>query len=113
VVGLGRLLLDRFVSKDAGNNEGSITTETLTFQGRKLALNVSAPYGRVCVEMLGERGQSVPGFGYSECDAISGDRGRHSVTWKGNSDVPRISEQPVQLRFHLTDAKLDSFAFRS
>ncbi len=111
--GLATLRLDGFVSIDAEEKEGELTTKLLTFQGNRLNINAQAKEGSVMVEILKENGRTVKGFDLSDCDKFSGDSVRHTVTWKGNADVSSLQGMPVKLRFYLKKAKLYSFHFQN
>ncbi|MHC4864362.1 MAG: hypothetical protein ACYTEX_09780 [Planctomycetota bacterium] len=118
--------LDGFFSLDAGEQTGTIITRPLIFEGEKLILNVNAEKGSVKVAMLGLAGKEMTGFNvalkdppkkdvrcYSikHCVPVTADSVRHTVTWKGSSDVGSIAGQVVRLRFELQNAKLFAFQF--
>ena len=63
------------------------------------------------VELLDAAGKPLPETGLS--DEVKVDSLRHTVTFSGNADVSRWQGRPTSLRFHLADAELYSFAFRS
>ena len=111
-IGLGTLRLDGWVSIEAGEKEGTLTTKPLVLEGKRLLINASAPAGEVAVAILDPSGAPIPGFTGDDCDVFTGDSVRHVVTWRGNSNVARIAGKPVVLRFGLTNAKLYSFACR-
>ena len=112
-INLAKLRLDGWVSVDAGDEPGTLTTKPLKFAGDKLVINAEAQDGWIGVEILGRSGQRpVPGFSLADCERFSGDSVRHTVKWRGNSDLSRLQGRPVRLRFHLQNAKLYSFVFR-
>ena len=112
-INLAKLRLDGWVSVDAGDEPGTLTTKPLKLTGDKLVINADAEDGGVGVEILGRTGQRpVPGFSLADCDRFSGDSVRHTVAWQGSSDLSRLQDRPVRLRFHLQNAKLYSFVFR-
>ena len=110
-LGLAKLRLDGFVSLDAGETPGTMTTRPLRFQGAKLVINAQAKGGSVAVEILDRDGRSIEGFDAADCDAFSGDSLRHTVTWGTRSDLSALRGAPIRLRFHLNMAKLYSFVF--
>ena len=115
-VGLAILRLDGFV---AITGKGALTTRPLRFQGRALEINatgvdkyVGPDYGTVRVEVLdGSTGQPVAGFTKDDSDPFGGDEIRHTVSWKGKSDLKTLTGKTIQLRFHLDKAKLFAFQF--
>ena len=112
-IGLATLRLDGWVSVDAGPEGGVLTTKPVVFEaGGKLVINAEAPKGSVVVEILDAADKTVPGFGVGDCDAFTGDAIRHTVTWRGESDVSTLAGKAVRLRFHLKNAKFYSFVFQ-
>jgi hypothetical protein len=110
-IGLANLRLDGFVSVEAGEQEGELTTKLLTFRGEKLIVNASATQGTIAVEVLDASGQPVNGFEREKCEVFSGDEIRHTVNWRGGPNVKRLNGTPVRLRFHLRKANLYAFQF--
>jgi hypothetical protein len=108
-IGLATLRKDGFVSLDAGNTEGSITTKKLTGCRGPLRLNYSAPGGSIRVEVLDVNGAPLPGYGREECVPLSGDHVDQQVTWSKTDQLPDRSE-PFRIRFLLRNASLYSFA---
>ncbi len=45
----------------------------------------------------------------ADCDSLTGDKVRHTVTWKGNDTLKHPMR--VKLRFFMRDANLYSFQF--
>jgi hypothetical protein len=102
--------LDGFVSLDAGQTAGTFITRPLSFEGDKLMLNAAAR-GRILVEIQDEKGDTIPGFAMTDCDAVQTDSIRHVVSWKGNRDLARLAGKVVRLRFEMADAKLFALQF--
>ncbi|MDA0832687.1 MAG: hypothetical protein O2955_03220 [Planctomycetota bacterium] len=111
-VGLAKLRLDGFVSIDAGDTEGTLTTKPLIFLGDTLEVNTNAEGGSLLVEALDEDGNSIEGFGKQQADPISSDHVRHVVRWNGDADCHLLQGRPIRLRFHLKNSKLYSFTPR-
>ena len=110
-IGLAKWKLDRFVSADARNRSGSLTTIPVIFSGQRLELNASTrPGGSIRVALLGASGQPLEHYASSE--PFHGDELRKSVIWPGNRSPAEMAGKPVCLRFELRDAELFSFAFR-
>ena len=118
-VGLAKMRLDGFASIDGYAPGGSWTTRPFVFDGDRLVVNVRAPeqvygpskasVGSFRAEVLDAAGAPIPGYTTDECDPLSGDQLRHTVTWRGNRDVSRLAGQPVRLRFNQSSAALYSF----
>ncbi len=112
-IGLAKLRLDGWVSLDAGNEPGTLTTKPLKFEGDELVINANAQDGWVGVEILSRTGQrALPGFSLADCRRFTGDSVRHTVKWEDGADLSRWQGRPVRLRFHLQNARLYSFVFR-
>lgn len=110
-IGLAKWKLDRFVSVDAPAEGGSLTTVPVRFAGTRLEINaLTRPAGAVSVEILDAGGRSLESFGRSR--SFEGDSLRHVVAWEHGSDVSKLRNQLVTLKFHIKNAELYSFAFR-
>lgn len=124
---LQRLTLrtDGFASLAAGFEGGQCRTRVIRFRGDgagetgqpagacQLTLNVStSAAGGVEVALLKPDGTPIPGFSFDDCDTITGDAIDRVVSWSGQSDVSRLSGQPLRLAFRLQDADVFSFRFR-
>ena len=102
--------LDGFISLDAGNENGSVTTRPLVFNGTRLVLNIDVK-GTAKVAILDKDNKPVSGFALSDCDVVKADSLRHIVTWNGSSDVSSLAGKVVRLKLQMQDAKLYSLKF--
>jgi hypothetical protein len=102
--------LDGFVSLEAGDEVGTVVTRPLVFEGGRLVLNVAAE-GVVRVGLLDEGGKSLPGFALDDCDPISADSTRHTVSWRGKNDVGPQAGKVVQVQLQLQNAKVFALQF--
>jgi hypothetical protein len=109
-IGLATLRLDGFVSLDAGEEEGTVLTKPLEFEGGQLLVNADASAGQLTAELVNAEGQAMEGFTRTDCDPLTRDSLRHTITWGGRSDLREV-RQPVRIGFYLRKAKLYSFAF--
>ena len=100
-----------FASVQAGYDGGELLTKPFMFSGRSLRLNYStSAAGSIQVEVQGESGKSIPGFGLNDMPPLFGDELDATATWNKGSDLSQLAGKPVQLRFVLKDA--DLFALR-
>lgn len=107
---------DGFVSVQADEKGGTVTTKPLTFTAQRegktmllVNLSTSVP-GQLRCELRDEAGKPLPGFSLAECAPLYGDGIELPVAWKGGADVSALAGKPVILHIELKDA--DLFAFR-
>jgi len=106
------LRLDGFASLNAGYKEGQMITKPLDFTGNKLELNYStSAAGSIRVELLDVSGTPLDGYSLDDCDGLIGDEISGYVSWKGSTDLSKISGKPVRIRFMMNDADIYSFRF--
>jgi len=101
----------RFASVRAGYGGGGFVTKPLTFEGDRLAVNLStSAAGSVSVQVETPDGRAIPGFRFEDCGWRYGDELDHIVDWGGGTALSMLAGPPVRLRFALKDA--DVYAFR-
>ena len=111
-IGLARIRLDGFVSLDAGDEKGILTTRPLVFDGNHLVINADATDGSLAVEIQDAAGSAIDGYALSDCRPLNADAVRHTVRWNGAAGLGTLFGQPVRLRFVLKNAKLYAFGFK-
>ncbi len=107
--GLATLRLDGFASLHAAG-EGEVLTQPFELQDSKLTVNADAAGGEVRMALLDASGETLPGFGLVEAQAICGDHLRAPTVWQGESDLSGLRGQTVQLRICLKNADLYSIS---
>ena len=110
-IGLAKWRIDGFVSRDADETAGSLTTVPLKLPEGTLTINANAIDGVVRVALLDASGRPIPGYSLDECNPIRGDSVRHPVVWQGGKDLP--TDRDVRLQFKLVNASLYSFKVQS
>lgn len=110
-MGLATLRLDGFVSVEAAGS-GSLLTKPFIALGDTLVVNADAAQGEIRVEAIDALGRVIKGFSEAECQPITTDQVRHVVTWKQGANCHPLQGRPIQLRFHLKQAKLYSLEFQ-
>jgi hypothetical protein len=111
-IGVVRQRLDGFVSADVAHKGGWLTTPPITFQGRRLRLNIdTGSAGTAFVELQDADGRPIPGFTLADCEEIGGNFIDQQVVWKGNADVSGLAGKPVRLHVKAKRAKLYAFQF--
>lgn len=105
-IGLARMRLDGYVSRDAGASGGVLRTRLLIPNGQGLTVNAVVK-GQMLVRVLDKAGKPLPGFDWTDCRPIKGDSTAHTVNWKGS--FAALRGRPVRLEFRLRDAQLYGF----
>jgi len=109
-VGLAKLRLDGFVSADAAESGGIVTTKSMVLEGIRLAINAEAVKGSVAVEVLDEHGNPLQGYERDQCHAFSGDELREHITWNEKAHLSELLGRKIRLRFYLKNARLYSLS---
>lgn len=107
-MGLAVLRRDGFASMET-EAEGILMTRPLTFTGKYLFLNAAAAQGRVYVEICDTEGRPIAGYSKSDCQPVTTDNTKQSVSWKNGNDLQQFAGKPVRIKFYLVNAKLYSF----
>ncbi len=104
--------VDGYLSMDAANGGGTLTTRPLAFKGNRLRLNVhTTGGGSARVALLDAQGKVYPGFSADECEVIQDDAIDYEVRWKNGPDVSALAGQPVRVQVTMRNAKLYALQF--
>jgi hypothetical protein len=106
--GLAVLRRDGFVSMDAGETAGTLTTRPVRFAGSHLFVNAETANGELTAEVIGVNGEPLAGLTRAACMPVRGDRTKLAVTWRG-ADLAAAAGQPVRIRFHLRGGRFYAF----
>jgi hypothetical protein len=111
-IGLATITMDRFVSLDAGEQEGEVTSRLISVADQtKLLLNaVVNPGGSVLVELLDSTGRVIEGFARNNAIPFDGNAVFHPASWGDKKDLTDLAGQMIQVRLILRKARL--YAFR-
>jgi hypothetical protein len=105
-IGLARMKRDRYVSRDAGAEEGWLRTPPALLEGDRLTVNANVR-GELRVAVLDAAGKPLKDFGAQDAAPIRGDSLAQPVRWK--RPLAALRGKPVQLEFRLRDARLYGF----
>ena len=106
--GLATLRRDGFASLDATEEEGSVITRKLTFEGNHLFVNTDASKGQLLAEVLDEYGNVIRGFSKEDCIPITENGTKINIQWKGKKQLDNFSK-PIKVKFYSINSALYSF----
>jgi hypothetical protein len=109
-IGLARLPVDRYVSRDAGPGGGRLVTSPIELEGPSLTVNAEVR-GEMRVRIVDEAGAPISGCDWDDCRTIRGDSLEHRVDWAGTT--PPVPEGPVRIEFQMRDTKVYGFSAHS
>ncbi|MFC2084360.1 hypothetical protein ACFLS9_04820 [Bacteroidota bacterium] len=102
-IGFARMPVDRYVSREADFNPGTLITKPVTIEAELLTIN--AKVFDICrVRLLDENRQPLVGFDWID---LEGDSIAHKVEW--TKDLSILSGKTVCLEFQLQNAQLFGF----
>jgi len=105
-IGLVRMLRDRYVSRDAGRDEGALCTVPVVLDADSMTVNAKVK-GGLRVRLLDVAGKPLEGFDAGDCLPIAGDSVAHAVRWK--LPLAEVRGQPVRIAFLLREGELYGF----
>jgi hypothetical protein len=111
-LGLAKLRRDGFVSIDASDTPGTLTTRPLSFAGKTLHVNAAVEKdGELRVARLKTDGTALEGHGMEDCIPFRGDSPDAVVSWKHQNDQGTVKEtsEHVRLEFQLRRARIYAF----
>ena len=103
---LARLRKDGFVSRDAGNEWGTLVTPLVRFSGSRMTLNAQVR-GELRLRILDAAGKPLAGFGAGDVEPMRGDSTAHIV--KSRTPLTELARRPVRLELALRDGELYGF----
>ena len=102
---LAVLRRDGFISLDATDQGGTLLTEPFVVPGTKMFVNLCAPKGKLCIDVLGEGGKVL-----ATSAPIRGDLPRGEVRWR-KGELADLRAKVVRMRFTLRSAAFYSYWF--
>lgn len=97
---------------NGGDDTGTITTKTITFQGNQLKVNTKLnPGGSLKVEVLDKNGKAIDGYTFSQAKPIKDDQFAATVKWDSGEELSKLKGEEVKLRFYLDGGQLYSYWF--
>ena len=106
------LRIDGFSSLHAKSKSATVTTKPLRFTGKELSLNFStSAAGTILIELLRADATVIPGFSAEESDLLYGDSLDRRATWRGSADLSAVGDEPIRIRFIMSEADIYSLRF--
>ncbi|MFC2135968.1 hypothetical protein ACFLR4_04080 [Bacteroidota bacterium] len=102
-IGVAKLPIDRYVSRDAELNEGTLITKPVTISAETMTVNANIQ-GKIKVRVLDANHNPIEGFDYV---SLRGDSVKHNVQWE--KALNALSGETVCLEFKVNDAQLFGF----
>jgi hypothetical protein len=107
--GLATLRRDGFASLDAGDEEGTVTTRPLRFQGSHLFVNANVADGELQAEVLDRDGKGMAPFTRDNSIPLREDTTIGEMRFSGADDLSPLVGKTVRLRFSLKRGSLYAF----
>ena len=109
---------DRFASLETSRLDSGpcrvITKPFTVGQHRKLFLNAATwMNGSIQVEALTRDWQPIPGYTLAEAHKIQGDALDHPARWKENTDLSKLADKEIRLKFYMTRARIHAMTLSS
>jgi len=103
-IGLAQMPIDRYVSREADFNGGSLITKQVTLNGESMTVNANV-VGGLKVRLLNENREPIDGYGWVE---LYGDSIKHKVEW--SNSLNSIAGETVCIEFQLKNSQLFGFS---
>ncbi|MCK5702349.1 MAG: hypothetical protein KAI29_14395 [Cyclobacteriaceae bacterium] len=107
-IGLATLRLNGFVSLNAGQEPGTVTTRSMQNVNGPLLVNANASGGSLRAELLGNDGNPIPGFSAKDCLPITKDGVVQLIRWRNHAELPEVTAK-LNIKFTLTNTELYGF----
>jgi hypothetical protein len=105
-IGFARIERDRFVARQAGQEEGILRTVPFKLAGEDLSINANVS-GELRVAILDASGSPIDGFRAEDCGKVQGDSLAHTPRWK--QPLANLLGKTVQLELSARNAQIYAF----
>ncbi|MEJ2613376.1 MAG: hypothetical protein P8Z35_00305 [Ignavibacteriaceae bacterium] len=102
-IGFAKMPMDRYVSRDADLNTGTLITKAVILNGEYLTINANVK-DEFKVRLLDSNCKPIDGFGWIN---LKGDSVEHKVNW--GMKLNSLSNKPVRIEFRLKNSQLFGF----
>ena len=97
---------DGFICLESGGSPGFLGTRALFWQGGEASLNASCPSGWSRARVTDAKGEPMPGYGFDECRAFSGDSTEWTPTWRSGRTMDELRGRMVRLEIEIENGRL-------
>jgi len=102
-IGLAKMPIDRYVSRDAELNEGTLITKPVTLSAEAMTVNANIQ-GEIKIRILDANRNPIDGF---EAVSLKGDSVNHKVEWQNALNT--LDGETVCIEFKVNNAQLFGF----
>ena len=110
--GLAKIRMDGFVSINANEQMGYLTTKPILCDGGDLYINAKTDNGTISVVVLDEFGNEIDGTRNYDSAMLDSDSIEHKVTWRDHVNLNHLIGKKIRLKFYLKSANLYSFTIK-
>lgn len=100
-IGLAELPAGRLAALTPKSERGVLTTRPFALAGHQILIDADAGKGSCRAALVDETGAIIPGFGWDDCEPITGDGNRLALQWR-NGQTEKPKDQKVRLKLELT-----------
>lgn len=105
------LRADGYLSLDAGDAKGRLSTKPIRFDGERLFVNYRPQRGALRAELRDLGGRPLAGFSLADCTPVTSDGIATAIHWKGSNKLKQWAGSAVRLTLEWSDGSLYGFRF--
>jgi len=105
--GLATLRRDGFVSMNT-TGQGYLITRNIVFNGNYFFVNADVR-GELKVELQDANGKIISGYSKQDCIPMKINSTKYLISWKNNSNVSKLRNKKIKVKFYLNNGDLYSF----
>ncbi|MDQ8052191.1 MAG: hypothetical protein REI78_04155 [Pedobacter sp.] len=97
---------------NAGDDEGTVTTKALMFNGNELKVNTKLiKGGYLRAALLDDKDQVIPGFSAKDAKLVEKDQLSATIKWNTDATLVALAGKLIKIRFYLKGGDLYSYWF--
>lgn len=83
------------------------------FKGELLVNVKTRQHGKVCARVANGAGETLDGFGFSDCDSFAGDYSERVISWNGKTELPYLPDDYMLLEVEIEDGAIYGFDLKA